>query len=56
MQRYQKGLEEKMRESEFIFDSVGLLCYKIHKCSLNGSDLYVDSSKWLKKQKRNNKY
>ena len=22
MQRYQKGLEEKMRESEFVFDSV----------------------------------
>ena len=34
-QKYQKGLEEKMRESEFFFDSVDLLHYNLHEISLN---------------------
>ena len=33
-QRYQAGLEESMKGSEFIFDSVDLLCYKLNKISL----------------------
>ena len=33
LQRYQKGLEEKMKGSEFAFDSVDLLHYKCHKIS-----------------------
>ena len=35
LHKYQEGLEEKMRGSEFVFHSVDLLCYKIHKISLN---------------------
>ena len=35
LQKYQEGLEERMRRSEFIFDRIGLLCYKLHKISLN---------------------
>ena len=40
LQRYQKGLEEKMRVIELVFDDVDLLHYKLHKISLNrgGSD------------------
>ena len=40
LQRYQKGLEEKMRGIELVFDDVDLLHYKFHKISLNrsGSD------------------
>ena len=34
LHKYQ-GLEEKMRGSEFVFHSVDLLYYKIHKISLN---------------------
>ena len=48
LQIYQEKLEEKMRESEFIFDTVDLLYYKFHKASLNRSGTYIDSPAWLK--------
>ena len=35
LQRYHEELEESMKESEFVFDSVDLLPYKLHKISLN---------------------
>ena len=52
LQKYQEGLEESMRRSEFIFDSVDLLYYNLQKISLNrkGSS-YIDSPKWLKNKK-----
>ena len=31
LQRYQEGLEESWRGSEFVFDSVNSLYYKLHK-------------------------
>ena len=34
-QRYQAGFKESMRGSEFVFNSVGLLHYKLHRISLN---------------------
>ena len=51
LQRYQKDLEEKMRRSEFVFDSVDLLYYKLYKISLNRGRSYIDSLKWLKNKK-----
>ena len=50
-QRYQEGLEESMKGSEFIFDSVDLLCYKLNKISLNRGGSYIDSHEWLKIKK-----
>ena len=52
LQKYQEGLEESERESEFIFDSVDLLYHNLQKISLNrkGSS-YIDSPKWLKNKK-----
>ena len=47
MQRYQKDLEEKIKGSEFAFDSVGLLDYKCNKISKS----YTDSREWLKNKK-----
>ena len=44
-----------MRGSEFVFYSVNSLYYKLHKISLNGGKSYIDSHKWLKKEKGNNK-
>ena len=35
LKRYQKGLEESMKRSEFIFDSVDSLYYKCHRIILN---------------------
>ena len=55
LQKYQEGLEESMRGSEFIFDSVDLLYYNLQKISLKrkGSS-YIDSPKWLKNKKATN--
>ena len=46
LQKYQEGLEESMRRSEFIFDSVDLLYYNLQKISLNKKGLsYIHSTK-----------
>ena len=52
LQKCQKGLEESMRGSDFIFDSVDLLYCTLQKISLNreGSS-YIDYPKWLKNKK-----
>ena len=51
LQRYQEGLEESMKGSEFVFDSVGLLEYKLNKISLNRGGSNTDSPEWLKNKK-----
>ena len=52
LKRYQKGLEEKMRGSEFVFDNADSLYYKLYKISfLNRNGSYIDSPKWLKNKK-----
>ena len=48
LQRYQNGLEESMRGSEFVFDNVDLLYYKLHKIILDRGGSYIDSPEWLK--------
>ena len=45
LQRYQKHLEESMRGSKFVFDSVSSLNYKLHKINLNSGRSYIDSAK-----------
>ena len=44
-----------MKKSELVFDSVDLLYYKLHKTSLSHCGSYIDSPKWLKNKKNNNK-
>ena len=61
LQRYQEGLQEKMRGSEFEFDGVNLLCYDVNKISLNRGGSYIDSPEWIKNKKstinpKNNDY
>ena len=48
LQRYQEGLQEKMRGSEFEFDGVNLLYYDFNKISLNRGGSYIDSPEWIK--------
>ena len=50
-QRYQEGLEESIKGSEFIFDNVDILYYNLNEISLNRGGSYIDSSKWLKNKK-----
>ena len=48
LRRNRKGLEGSMTGSEFAFDSVDSLYYKLHKISLNRGGSYIDFRKWLK--------
>ena len=61
LQRYQEGLQEKMRGSEFEFDGIHLLYYDFNKISLNRGGSYIESAKWIKNKKstinpKNNDY
>ena len=47
LQNYQEGLEESMRGSLFILDSVDLLRYHLQKTNLKRSGSYKESFKWL---------
>ena len=38
LQRYQEGLEESVKRSEFIFDNIDILYYNLNKISLNRGD------------------
>ena len=48
LQRYQEGLQEKMRGSDFEFDGIHLLYYDFNKISLNRGGSYIESAKWIK--------
>ena len=48
LQRYQEDLEEKMKDSEFVFDGVNALYYDLNKMSLNRGGSYIDSPEWVK--------
>ena len=51
LQNYQKGLEESMRGSEFVRDSIDLLYYHLQKIGLKRGGSYIDSPEWLKNKK-----
>ena len=51
MQRYQEGLEESMKGSEFIFDSVNVLYYNLNTIRLDRGGWNIDSPKWLWNEK-----
>ena len=43
LQKYQERLEESMRGSEFVYDSVNVLYYNLNKVSLSRGGSYIDS-------------
>ena len=51
LQKYQEGLEESMRGSEFVYDSVDVLYYNLNKVTLSRGGSYIDFPKWLKNKK-----
>ena len=51
LQKYQEGLEESMRVSEFVYDGVDVLYYNLNKVSLSRGGSCIDSPKWLKNKK-----
>ena len=52
LQKYQEGLKEPMRGSEFVYDSIDILYYNLNKVSLSRGGSYIDSPKCLKNKKR----
>ena len=51
LQRYQENLQEKMRDSDFVFDGINFLYYDFNKISISGGGSYIDPPKWLKDKK-----
>ena len=51
LENYQKSLEEKMKDSNFVFESVDLSYYSLHKISLNRNGSYIGSPSWIKYKK-----
>ena len=51
LKKYQEGLEESMKGSEFTLDIVDVLYYDLNKISLSRGGSYIDSSEWLKNKK-----
>ena len=51
LQNYEKDLEESMRGSEFVFDSIDLLYYHLQKIDLERDWSYIDSPEWHKNKK-----
>ena len=51
LQKYQEGLGESMRGSEFVYDSVDVLYYNLNKVSLSRGGSYIDSPKWVKSKR-----
>ena len=49
LQKYQEGLEESMRESEFVYDSVDVLYYNLNKVSLSRGGSCIDSPQEIQK-------
>ena len=45
LQRYQEGLQENIRGSDFEFDGIHLLYYDFNKISLNRGGSYIESAK-----------
>ena len=43
LRNYQEGSGESLKEIEFVFDSVDLLYYNLHKISLIRGRTYIDS-------------
>ena len=52
-ERYQEGLQTKIKVSSFTFERVDLLYYHLHIISFNRGGSYINSPEWLKKS--NNK-
>ena len=46
-QRYQDGLENRMRGSSYVFNHVKLLEYSLHKISLSRGSSYIPTLQWM---------
>ena len=54
-QRYQEGLETRMRGSSYVFNNIRLLEYHFHKISLSRGGSYIPTQEWIANKKCNPK-
>ena len=52
LQNYQEGIEESMRGSDFVYNSIDALYYNLNKVSLSRGGSYIDYPKWLKTKRQ----
>ena len=50
-QRYEEGLETRMRGSSYVFNHVKLLEYHFHKISLSRGSSYIPTLEWIANKK-----
>ena len=48
LKKYQQDLDKKVKDSKFIFESVDLLYYSLHKTTLRRGKPYIKSSECLR--------
>ena len=51
LKRHQKNLEEIMKDSNFVFESVDLLYYSPHKITLKRGGSCIKSPEWLRNKR-----
>ena len=48
LKKYQENLDEKMKDSKFVFENVDLLYHSLHKTTLGIGKSYIKSPKWIR--------
>ena len=51
--RYKENLQTSMRGSDFTFDLVQLMYYKLHEVHFARGGSYIDSADWIEKRYNN---
>ena len=51
LQKYQDNLQNKMKDSDFIFNGVNYLYYNLNRITISKGGSYIESPKWLKDRK-----
>ena len=51
LQKYQDNLQNKMKDSDFIFNGVNYLFYDFNRITISKGGSYIESQKWLKDKK-----
>ena len=51
LQKYQDNLQNKMKDSDFIFNGINYLYYDLNRITISKGGSYIESPKWLKDKK-----
>ena len=51
LQKYHDNLQNKIKDSDFIFNGVNYLFYDLNRISISKGGSYIESPKWLKDKK-----